>query len=72
MNGTEYAGPHNITKSGQVCQAQGSETKGICAKPDSAHPHGPWCYVNDSDISWEYCNIPMCGKEIHWNLDFLW
>ncbi len=22
---------------------------------------GPWCYVTDPDITWEYCDVPMCS-----------
>ncbi|CAG0898512.1 unnamed protein product, partial [Darwinula stevensoni] len=28
----------------------------------------PWCYVSNRNITWEYCNIPMCtntGEKVH-------
>ena len=27
---------------------------------------GPWCYVDDSFVEWEHCDIPLCdGKTPH-------
>ena len=23
----------------------------------------PWCYTEDPDKRWEYCDIPMCNRE---------
>ena len=22
---------------------------------------GPWCFTTDTNVEWEYCNVPMCG-----------
>jgi len=37
----------------------------FCRNPDS-EPEGPWCYTNDPDKRWEYCQISECppaGKQ---------
>ena len=33
-----------------------------CRNPalDSARDAAPWCYVNDSSVVKDYCNIPLC------------
>ena len=23
---------------------------------------GPWCYTQDPDVRWQYCDIPWCSK----------
>lgn len=33
-----------------------------CRNPDRK-PNGPWCFVNDSSDSWEYCDIKKCTGE---------
>ncbi|CAG0888817.1 unnamed protein product [Darwinula stevensoni] len=33
--------------------------KNYCRNP-SLYREKPWCFVTDSDIEWEYCDIPFC------------
>ncbi|CAG0888819.1 unnamed protein product [Darwinula stevensoni] len=33
--------------------------KNYCRNP-SLYREKPWCFVTDSDIEWEYCDIPIC------------
>ena len=37
-----------------------AEAKNYCRSPgfDSG---GPWCYVTDPEVTWEYCDVPHCG-----------
>lgn len=32
-----------------------------CRNPDG-DKHGPWCYTNNSAISWDYCSIKPCKR----------
>ncbi|CAG0903692.1 unnamed protein product [Darwinula stevensoni] len=44
--------------------------KNYCRNP-SLYRERPWCFVLDSDIVWEYCNIPFChhlGESFHSHL----
>lgn len=37
-----------------------------CRNPDG-DKHGPWCYTNNSAISWDYCSIKPCKHmQMHW------
>ncbi|RVE60553.1 hypothetical protein OJAV_G00182070 [Oryzias javanicus] len=39
----------------------------FCRNPDGDQK--PWCYtVNDSAISWEYCDVPTCAKPLSFSL----
>ena len=29
-----------------------------CRSPDNGTV--PWCYTNDTDVRWDYCNVPIC------------
>lgn len=33
--------------------------------PPEGHKARPWCYTNDPDTEWEYCDVPACI----WNRD---
>ena len=67
INGTNYDGETKITKNGRVCQAWESNNRfpdlmdesNFCRNPDN-HAR-PWCYTNDPNVDWEYCNVPVCG-----------
>jgi len=30
-----------------------------CRNPDN-EPSGSWCYTTDTDVRWEYCDVPTC------------
>lgn len=65
-----------MTISGRTCQDWSSQyphkheqtdkimlrnSRNYCRNPDG-EPGGPWCYTNDRNKRWEYCNIPSCRK----------
>lgn len=65
-----------MTISGRTCQDWNSQyphkheqtdkimlrnSRNYCRNPDG-EPGGPWCYTNDRNKRWEYCNIPSCRK----------
>jgi hypothetical protein len=66
--GQHYKGNRDYTESGKSCQMWAStfphkhthtkQTKNFCRNPDSAER--PWCYTNDADTRWEYCDVPSC------------
>ena len=74
QRGSEYRGTANSTKSGFTCQTwkftdtvtpqkfpNAGLLKNFCRNPDNDNsPHGPWCYVNSSKATWEYCGIKIC------------
>ncbi len=35
----------------------------FCRNPDPENKVRPWCFV-DTNLTWEYCQIPSCGKFI--------
>ena len=35
----------------------------FCRNPDSASKSAAWCFTDDEDQRWEYCNIPFCENE---------
>ncbi len=38
----------------------------FCRNP-SGQWERPWCYSDNSDVDWEFCDVPLCGKnsDIH-------
>lgn len=69
-NDLHYNGTINISRHGKTCNRwinipsrYPNERENYCRTPlyDSDNAGGPWCYVNSTDISWERCNIPICG-----------
>lgn len=74
VHGINYLGLKNVTISGRTCQDWNSQyphkheqtdkimlrnSRNYCRNPDG-EPGGPWCYTNDRNKRWEYCNIPSC------------
>nr|XP_014426423.1 muscle, skeletal receptor tyrosine-protein kinase isoform X3 [Pelodiscus sinensis] len=76
-NGRFYQGSINITTSGIPCQKWSeqvphlhrrtpqvfpelSNAENACRNPGGENER-PWCYTKDHSISWEYCNVPLCG-----------
>ena len=41
----------------------------FCRNPGNPEPlievDGPWCYVDDSFVEWEQCDIPFCNGKIN-------
>lgn len=41
-----------------------SQEGNYCRNPDK-DKHGPWCYTNNSAITWDYCHVKPCEyKEV--------
>ena len=38
-----------------------SDASNYCRNPTFEH-EGPWCYVDDPNVTWERCDIPVCRK----------
>ncbi|XP_036104906.1 plasminogen [Molossus molossus] len=73
--GENYVGNVAVTVSGQTCQRWSEQTphrhnktpenfpcknleENYCRNPDKESV--PWCYTTNSEVRWEYCNIPSC------------
>ena len=39
------------------------EAENKCRNPDNGER--PWCYTNDPNIRWEYCNVPLCDGKFY-------
>ena len=78
--GTGYIGTASKTKSGLTCQRWDSQKphghkleslgdqENYCRNPGS-NERLSWCYTTSADKRWEYCDIPLCGKNysyIYW------
>ncbi|XP_011474510.1 hepatocyte growth factor [Oryzias latipes] len=70
--GENYRGQQSRTRSNLPCgpwrEHSNSGERGMlmvglegnyCRNPDG-DKHGPWCYTNNSAISWDYCSIKPC------------
>jgi len=69
-----YLGLVSITKSGRSCQnwstnyphfidpakrPRNGALTNYCRNPDR-DPRGPWCFTNDPDLKYEYCEVRKC------------
>nr|CAB3263945.1 macrophage mannose receptor 1 [Phallusia mammillata] len=63
-DGFNYGGSVSASASGYPCLDWSSRplsfglTGTACRNPD--HSFMPWCYVNSTSKSWEFCDIPVC------------
>jgi len=68
--GAKYSGTRDYTVSGKSCQYWNSthphqhddnlgEEDNHCRNPDGKMER-PWCYTNDPETRWEYCDVPSC------------
>lgn len=76
VRGGDYFGHTNRTISGRTCMRWNSQSphdhgygyisdqENYCRNPYGSEPRGPWCYTTDPDRRWEYCSIPLCGKNL--------
>ena len=72
--GLDYSGTTSVTKFGQTCQRWDKQTphkhhlkggnlkENYCRNPDN-EPGGPWCFTIMKESRWQYCDIPICGKD---------
>ena len=70
--GHGYKGTANETRTGLPCQRWDSQSPhshkwgslgsegNNCRNPDNGRL--PWCYTTSADSRWDYCDIPLCGK----------
>ena len=70
----DYRGSVNVTSSGRPCRAwseqeeyttalypdAGLDDGAYCRQPAGSQRLGAWCYVNTSDLTWEYCDVEIC------------
>lgn len=68
-----YRGKRNVTASGIPCQYWSSTSphahtyqfnaENYCRNSDRTTVQA-WCYTQDVNVRWEYCDIPVCRKRI--------
>ncbi len=74
---SDYRGSIDTTESGLTCQRWRDQTphthpyvpedypdegllRNYCRNP-GGESERPWCFTNDPNKRWEYCNVPVCG-----------
>ncbi len=55
------AQPHTAIRPGMLPDSSLSAANNFCRSP-GFDPGGPWCYVLDGDVTWEYCDLPACSE----------
>lgn len=71
----DYRGDINVTGSGQACrpwELQDEYTVELypdaglegpyCRQPAGSARLAAWCFVNETEMTWEYCDIPICDE----------
>ena len=54
---------HNFTESERYPDVSMSDAQNYCRNPDGKL-EGPWCFVDDPFVEWDFCDIPACdGKD---------
>ena len=60
----DYTGRLSLTKSGKECHfwngsRYSDQEANFCRSPDHDE-NGVWCYCDDCEEDWEYCEVPSC------------
>ena len=44
------------------------EAENFCRnpEPDSSIRSRPWCFTHDPTVPWEYCDVPLCERRLHY------
>ena len=56
---------HNFTNGAMFPEKSVTAAAAYCRDPNNIHGN-PWCFTQDSNITWEYCDIPKCEGNILW------
>ena len=61
----DFQTPHGHTFRHGWMFADGNTTAAgnQCRNPGGVRDR-PWCMTNDPAVTWEYCNVPLCGETI--------
>ena len=54
---------HNFTEPERYPEASMSDAQNYCRNPDGKG-EGPWCYVEDPFVEWDFYNIPACDGNV--------
>ena len=57
---TQMPHRHNVTAD-MLPEATLREARNYCRSPDYDRG-GPWCFAEEPDVEWEYCDVPRCGE----------
>ncbi|KAL7474961.1 hypothetical protein ACHAW6_000898, partial [Cyclotella cf. meneghiniana] len=68
---SDYRGRYHVTQGGFQCKewsvAANYPNQGLDDGPYCRNPNGvasrAWCFVENANVLWDYCNVPMCSNE---------
>ncbi|KAL3788689.1 hypothetical protein HJC23_001888 [Cyclotella cryptica] len=67
----DYRGSVSVTEGGYTCRVwsqnniwpnQGLDDGPFCRNPNQIAAKA-WCWVDDVDVIWDYCSVPICGAK---------
>jgi len=68
---SDFRGHFSVTQSGFNCKewsmaafypGQGLDDGAFCRNPNGSGQRA-WCFVENDDVMWDYCDVPMCAVE---------
>ena len=51
---------HNFTEASLLPDRSLEEAENHCRNPGGRRLGGPWCYVTDPAVEWDYCDLVLC------------